>query len=110
MIHTVLITRPQPAADELAAELTRRGYQPVISPILEIVESDAALPDQQGFDALLMTSPTAVRIYAARTQQRDLPVYAVGGAGGFCGWRGFFHVLSNRVVAAGGPGGGQPDP
>lgn len=79
MIHTVLITRPQPGADRLAAALKRGGYEPVTAPVLEVVPlENPDLPPLADIDALIFTSANGVRFFAECTPVRDLPVYAVG--------------------------------
>ncbi len=76
----VLVTRPRPDAVALAAELERRGHSVLQLPLLEI-EIDANVPfDPDGVQALLFTSANGVRAFVARSDRRDLPVYAVGDA------------------------------
>ena len=78
----VLVTRPLPDAEAFAAELAARGHQAVIEPLLKIAPvPDAALPEElDAFQALLITSAAGLRAFAALTERRDLPVFAVGGA------------------------------
>ena len=78
----VLVTRPLPDAEAFAAELAARGHEAVIEPLLKIEPApDAALPmDLDAFQALLITSTAGLRAFAALTERRDLPVFAVGGA------------------------------
>lgn len=78
----VLITRPRPDADDLAAAVADRGWTPVVEPLLEIVWRDGPLPPLEGFQGLLFTSANGVRAFARLSRRRDLPVYVVGDATG----------------------------
>ncbi|MFN3313840.1 MAG: uroporphyrinogen-III synthase [Hyphomonas sp.] len=49
MSQKVIVTRTQPGADETATNLVALGYQPVVSPMLRIVET--------GLDTGLLTAP-----------------------------------------------------
>lgn len=77
---TLLLTRPRHQSHEFVAELeTRlpRRFSPVLAPMLEI----AARPDPietGGYAALTFTSANAVRIFANRYPERDLPAFCVG--------------------------------
>jgi len=73
----LLITRPQPDADELAADLSARGHTCVIAPVLEIVPRDAEI-DLSNVQALLATSRNGVRALSAATDRRDISLLAVG--------------------------------
>ncbi len=75
----VLITRPHEDAAPLAEILMRAGIESRVEPMLTIRILDGGL-DLDGVQALLMTSANGVRAFAARTEARDLPVYAVGDA------------------------------
>ncbi len=75
-----LITRPREDAEELAPELRRRGLTPVLAPLLTIRHRAGVVPRLDGVQALLLTSANGARALAAAAQERDLPVYAVGGA------------------------------
>jgi uroporphyrinogen III methyltransferase/synthase len=72
----VLVTRPADAADELAAELRAAGAEPVRLPLVEVVPAedlaplDAALEKLQDWDALVLTSRNAARIFAERRRAR----------------------------------------
>jgi uroporphyrinogen III methyltransferase/synthase len=72
----VLITRPTDAADELAAELRAAGAEPVHLPLVEVVPLDdlapldAALEKLGDWDALVLTSRNAARIFAERGRAR----------------------------------------
>ena len=76
----ILITRPREDAEPLAAELVRRGFTPLVQPMLEIRTLQGPPLNLEGVQALLCTSANGVRATAARTTRRDLPVLAVGDA------------------------------
>lgn len=79
-----LVTRPGEDAAPLAAALRAHGIAPVIEPLLTIRPSgDGARQVAQalpGVQALLFTSANGVRAFAAASERRDLPAYAVGEA------------------------------
>jgi uroporphyrinogen-III synthase len=77
-----LVTRPEADAAEIAAELARRGIEPVLEPLLEIRPRASARLDLGGAQALLFTSANGVRAVAGKTTDRALPVFAVGEATG----------------------------
>jgi uroporphyrinogen-III synthase len=74
----VVITRPRDDAAGLAAELTARGYETLIEPMLNIVPLPAAIPELGRYRALAFTSANGVRVFADRSADRSLPAYAVG--------------------------------
>ncbi len=76
----VLITRPRPDADELAALLHARGHTTFIEPLIDIVMRDGPPLDLSGVQALVFTSANGARAAAMRTTERALPVFAVGPA------------------------------
>ena len=62
--------------------MATRGHEALIEPLLEITLAEAsALPlELDAFQALLVTSANGLRAFAALTERRDLPVFAVGPA------------------------------
>jgi uroporphyrinogen-III synthase len=76
----VLVTREPEAAAATAARLTAAGHTPVIAPLTRIVALPA--PEFSGaWDAVLLTSPAAVRCLEARPEAgwlAALPMLAVG--------------------------------
>jgi len=70
----VLITRPEPGAEETAAAVAARGWQPVLAPAL--VLEPLTIPALPAAAALLLTSRAAARA----VPPTDLPVLAVGEA------------------------------
>lgn len=76
----VLVTRPQEDAASVAGALRQRGFDPVIEPLMTIEPTDAEVPALDGCRALLLTSANGVRAFAAKSDRRDLAVFAVGPA------------------------------
>jgi uroporphyrinogen-III synthase len=74
----VLITRPQEDAAPLAAELAARGHEAVVAPLLTVEPRRDAEIDLAGVQALAFTSANGARVFAALSDARDLPVFAVG--------------------------------
>ncbi len=79
---TILITRPEPAAqrfaDQLRAELGC-GVPVVLSPLMRI-EPSGALPALEGIATLIFTSRNGVAAFARESPRRDIPCYTVGDA------------------------------
>ncbi|MGC8470565.1 MAG: uroporphyrinogen-III synthase [Acetobacteraceae bacterium] len=76
--RVVLITRPEPGANETAALLSARGLVPLIAPALVIRPLRSNLPPASELQAVLFTSGQAVaRLGAA---YHGVPVFAVGDA------------------------------
>ncbi|KQW28035.1 hypothetical protein ASE36_16420 [Rhizobium sp. Root274] len=83
----VLVTRPLPAAERTAAELKKRGHQPVLLPLMRAEHrTDKLRPGPlPGASALAVTSAEALRALAElapheRQPYLDLPLFAVGEA------------------------------
>ncbi|MEM9810282.1 MAG: uroporphyrinogen-III synthase [Pseudomonadota bacterium] len=74
----VLITRPEPEAQDLAAQLTERSISSVIAPLFIITTHQLEPQDTIGGTALLLTSPRGAR--SVPDAISHLPVYAVGQA------------------------------
>lgn len=74
---SVLVTRPQPGAAETARRLADMGFQPVLAPVIEIVQLAPRLPPPGQLQAVLATSGNAV---AALSGHSALPLLAVGDA------------------------------
>lgn len=81
MTRRVLVTRPQPGADETAQRLVEHGFAPILLPLTRIVAlAPGDLGDLSRFDAVTLTSVNAVRhtppeLIAAL---RNKPAFAVG--------------------------------
>ena len=80
MAMRVLVTRPQEDARPLADQLTARGAEPVLVPLLTIARIEDAEVDLDRVQALLFTSANGLRAFAGSSEVRSLPVYAVGDA------------------------------
>lgn len=74
----MLITRPQPGAEETAARVAALGWRPVVAPLLEIRRLNGALPTAASIQAVLVASGNALPGLARR--YRRLPLLAVGDA------------------------------
>ncbi|MEC7491095.1 MAG: uroporphyrinogen-III synthase [Pseudomonadota bacterium] len=74
-----LITRPKEDASEVAIALVRRRITPLIEPMMRIeyttLNIDAKVATAQ---ALLFTSRNGVRAFSRVSEQRGMPVFAVG--------------------------------
>ncbi len=75
----VVVTRPLNESAFLAAELTRRGYDVLVEPMLYIAQCDAALPLLDNYQALAFTSANGVDAFITLSRDRTLPAFAVGG-------------------------------
>ena len=74
-----LITRPLEDTAEVARALERRGIVPVIEPMLNVRPTGTRI-DVGAMQAVLLTSRNGARALAAATDERAVPVYAVGDA------------------------------
>ena len=79
-MRSVLVTRPQPVADEFAEMLRHEGFYVYLAPMTEYVEIDADPKDLESYQALIFTSAQAALIFSKRSTVRRLPVLAVGDA------------------------------
>ena len=75
-----LVTRPRAEAESLAAALAARGIAAIIEPLLEIDYRTPPVPDFAGVQAILCTSANGVRALARLSDERSLPLFAVGAA------------------------------
>jgi uroporphyrinogen-III synthase len=76
-----LVTRPRTEAAELAQALADRGIAALLEPLLDIRYRDFGdPPDFAGIQAVLCTSANGVRALARLSQERTLPLFAVGEA------------------------------
>ncbi|WP_167730666.1 uroporphyrinogen-III synthase [Terasakiella sp. SH-1] len=81
----ILVTRPKEDAAPLVEALKKRGHQPVLFPLLTIVnEADGAKTLSsykiKDIQALLVTSANGVRAFASADKRRSFKVLAVGDA------------------------------
>ena len=73
------MTRAEPGAARTAARLRDRGFEPMVRPVLRIETLPIASPNSAP-DGLVFTSRNGVAAWAGMTDDRDLPVVAVGAA------------------------------
>jgi uroporphyrinogen-III synthase len=76
----VWITRAEPGARETSKRLIELGHEPLVAPLLTVRRLVDASPDLTGIGALAFTSANGVRAFAEASDQRALPVFAVGEA------------------------------
>ncbi|WP_425089245.1 uroporphyrinogen-III synthase [Stappia sp.] len=80
----VLLTRPEPAASRTARDLIRRGYLPVVAPMMRMRAIGlAGLLEVPAGAVVAVTSARAIEAVAGSpgwARLRALPVFAVGGA------------------------------
>jgi uroporphyrinogen-III synthase len=76
----VWVTRAAPEAEATARRLRAHGHSPLIAPVLGVRHLDDPAPDLAGVGALAFTSRNGVRAFAALSDQRRLPAFAVGRA------------------------------
>ncbi|WP_043360972.1 uroporphyrinogen-III synthase [Belnapia sp. F-4-1] len=78
MPEAVLVTRPEPGAEETGRHLAALGWEPVLAPALHLAPRPLAPP--AGVQALLLTSRAAARAVRPGALPPSLPVLAVGEA------------------------------
>jgi uroporphyrinogen-III synthase len=76
----VLVTRPQPDADQLAAVLATRGHEAIVEPLMTIEYDAGAKFSTDGAQAVLITSANGARALAVASPVRDIPLFCVGSA------------------------------
>lgn len=77
---TVLITRPQPEAADLAEKLMQFGYPSVVDPMLHIYFFPLSPMDFETTQAIIFTSVNGVRGAASASINKSIPTYVVGTA------------------------------
>lgn len=75
----IWITRAEPGASRTAEKVRALGHEPVVAPLLEVHALLAEI-ELGGIGALAFTSANGVRAFAERSDERALPVFAVGAA------------------------------
>lgn len=76
-----------------ARALAALGIDSAVAPVFEIEATGDPLPDLANVQAFLVTSANGARMLAAATEQRDIPVFAVGASSaGVAQEAGFAHV------------------
>jgi len=74
----IAVTRPQPDADLFARQLNEANLPPLVAPLIDIAfETSIEIEDAS---AVAVTSANGVRALARASEDRSLPVYAVGPA------------------------------
>tara|TARA_Y100001968_G_scaffold227074_1_gene209804 strand:- start:1224 stop:1949 length:726 start_codon:yes stop_codon:yes gene_type:complete len=74
----LLLTRPTKDSRALASVIQALGFKSTIAPILDISILKGPKLNCNNVAALAMTSANGVRAFSARSERRDLAVYAVG--------------------------------
>jgi uroporphyrinogen-III synthase len=79
MRKTILLLRAADDAARTAAELQKRGHRLVLSPVIEIVPTDIALPEGP-FDGIIATSAQAFKFMSREEAERlrAFPLLSVG--------------------------------
>ena len=91
----VWVTRAEPGAAATADRLAMLGHEPWVAPLLAVRPLPGGPISLLGVGALAFTSANGVAAFAARSTERNLPVFAVGAATGGAAWRaGFGQVIS----------------
>lgn len=76
----IWITRAEPGASATAERVRALGHDPLVAPLLAVHDLEEVEIDLAGVAALAFTSANGVRAFAARSGDRRLKVFAVGGA------------------------------
>lgn len=74
----ILLTRPAEDGAEIARLLADMGHEAVLAPLLAVQIFDGPPLALEGVQAILATSANGVRALAARSDARDVPLFAVG--------------------------------
>jgi uroporphyrinogen-III synthase len=76
----LLLTRPRPDSEILAARLGDMNIETLIAPVLQIEPLAAELPDIGDDETVLLTSANGARALARASERRDVRLLAVGDA------------------------------
>jgi uroporphyrinogen-III synthase len=76
----ILVTRPAPDNEATAAALRKRGFEPMLAPMLVFQALPFQIEDSRDFRGLILTSTNALRAIASNPLPRlqGLPAFAVG--------------------------------
>ncbi|MEM9740583.1 MAG: uroporphyrinogen-III synthase [Pseudomonadota bacterium] len=77
---TVLVTRTAPGCFDTELGLDAAGFDPIVSPALEIVPLETPLSPLQAVTGLVFTSANGVRAFCSRSDRRDIVAWCVGPA------------------------------
>jgi uroporphyrinogen-III synthase len=92
---TILLTRPIEDSQKIANELKKLGIGSEISPLLEIKKKLNVIPDQEKYQAIILTSKHAVLGLIDTNIKKSMPIYCVGDAtSSFVVNLGFLNVVS----------------
>src|SRR3954463_3411923 len=94
----VIVTRPEPDCLRTAARLARMGLEPVVSPVLIVRGTGAAIPEHR-YDGVLATSANAFPA-ALPPSLTSAPLYAVGEATAAAGRRAGFRDVHTSLGRA----------
>jgi uroporphyrinogen-III synthase len=75
-----LVTRPREESEALATALAVRGIDALIEPLMEVCFCASAALDLAGVQAVLCTSANGARALARASEERRMPILAVGDA------------------------------
>lgn len=75
----LLLTRPLADSQRMAETLAARGFDTLISPVIEIFPQHVMIPDKP-YQAVLLTSANAVNALLASNLPDAIPIYCVGDA------------------------------
>ena len=80
MRDIIVITRPQPEANDYALELQAIGFRTFVAPMLSIEGLPFRVPDLSKFDGIVLTSAQAMHAFMAgfHSTYRDINIYCVG--------------------------------
>jgi len=96
----ILNTRPHAYCESFANDFGRFGVPIVDSPLLDAQDIQAWPPSANDFDAVLVTSPYALRLCPVSTDWHGKTVYAVGAASASAArMAGFQHVVCTGHTA-----------
>lgn len=76
----LILTRPDADSRDLTVRLRALGHDPISAPMLDVRFIDGPAITAAGFDGVLATSANGVRALARRSDDRTVPVFAVGDA------------------------------
>ncbi|MEO0881641.1 MAG: uroporphyrinogen-III synthase [Pseudomonadota bacterium] len=115
--NQVIVTRAQPGAGQTIERLDALGISAICSPMLELAQTDIALPALNTVSGVLFTSANGVRFFAEVSDRRDLVAWCVGpatfdaaGEAGFSDCRnadGDGVALAEHVIQSADPAAGQ---
>jgi uroporphyrinogen-III synthase len=74
----ILVTRPAEDGAEIARLLADMGHEAMLAPLLAVKIFDGPKLTLDGVQAVLATSANGVRVLAARTDARNVMIFAVG--------------------------------